>query len=73
MDIDKMIKCVQREIVMREKAYPRWVLQGKMNGAKAEEEIDQMKDVLKVLTAVRYNDSEVLKNLNSGSQTDLFL
>jgi hypothetical protein len=46
VSIDDQIKCVQREIGMRERVYPRWVEQKKMTQEKADYEIAAMKAVL---------------------------
>lgn len=40
------IRCLKREIAMRERAYPRWVLNGKMEQKQADREIAVMKAVL---------------------------
>jgi hypothetical protein len=46
ISIDDQIKCVQREIGMRERVYPGWVEKGKMRPEKADYEITAMKAVL---------------------------
>jgi hypothetical protein len=38
--------CVEREIRMRRRVYPRWVHQGKMNKGTAEREIALMQAIL---------------------------
>ena len=43
--IADMIKCVEREIGMRERVYPRWIEQKKMSQTKAEMEIATMKAI----------------------------
>ena len=47
--IDAQIKCVQREIEMRERVYPPRVREGKMNEHHAKREIATMKAVLHTL------------------------
>lgn len=47
--IDAQIRCVQREIKMRERVYPRWVEDQRMNKHHAAFEIDCMKAVLRTL------------------------
>ena len=42
INIDDMIKCVEREIGMRQRVYPRWVEQHKMSQEKADLEIRTM-------------------------------
>lgn len=49
------VACVEREIRMRQKVYPRWIGQGKMTQDKADHEIACMRAVL-----------ETLKGLQSG-------
>lgn len=44
--IDDMIKCVEREIGMRQRVYPRWVESKKMSQEKADYEIKCMEYVL---------------------------
>lgn len=43
------IKCVEREIGMRRKAYPRWIANGTMTEEKAHREITTMEAVLETL------------------------
>ena len=43
------IKCVLREIAMRERVYPKWVKDGRMKQESADYEIATMKDVLHTL------------------------
>lgn len=45
----EQIKCVKREIAMRERVYPRWVNAGRLVQSKADTEIAVMKAVLKTL------------------------
>lgn len=47
--IEAQIACVEREIAMRERAYPRWVTQLKMTQKKAEQEVAAMRAVLETL------------------------
>lgn len=39
------IRCVQREIAMRERVYPKWVKDGRMPSTKAADELAAMKAV----------------------------
>lgn len=50
--LDEQIKCVRREIAMRERVYPRWVEQKKMTQQKADAEILVMREVLATLETV---------------------
>lgn len=43
------VACVNREIAMRERAYPKWVTAGRMTQKKAEQEIRAMKAVQETL------------------------
>ena len=52
MTITEQIKCVEREIRMRERVYARWVGAGKMSAGKADYELRCMKAVLETLQAV---------------------
>ncbi len=47
--IEYQIRCVEREIAMRERVYPRWVEQHRMTQRKADEEIQAMRAVLETL------------------------
>ncbi len=46
---DEMIASVKREIMFREKCYPRWVQDKKMSQAKADYEIACMRAILELL------------------------
>ena len=47
--IEQMISCVEREIGMRERVYPRWVDQKKMLQATADQEMAGMRAVRDLL------------------------
>lgn len=47
--MDEMIACVEREIAMREKVYPRRIAQGMMKLERADREIEIMKAVSRTL------------------------
>lgn len=51
--IDEQIKCVEREIFMREQVYPGRVTKHKMSQEKADREIAAMTAVLATLKAAR--------------------
>lgn len=55
-----MIICVEREIKMRERVYPRWIAAGKMTQKKADFELDTMRHVLFFLqeNAPKENDKQ---------------
>lgn len=46
INIDEMIKCVEREIGLRQRVYPKWVAMKKMSQEKADLEIRTMTAVL---------------------------
>lgn len=50
--IRDQIRCVEREIAMRERAYPKWVAAGRMSHVMATAEIATMKEVLATLQRV---------------------
>jgi len=41
--IDEQIRCVEREIGMRERVYPRWIEAKRMTQKKADQEIEAMR------------------------------
>jgi len=43
--LDEQINCVEREIRLRQNAYPRWIEKGRMKQDKADREIETMKAV----------------------------
>lgn len=47
--LSEQLKCVRREIAMRERVYPRWVADRKMTQTKADAEIAAMKEVANTL------------------------
>ncbi len=46
----QMIRCIEREIAMRRKVYPRWVEAGRMRQETADEEIRVMEAVREALS-----------------------
>lgn len=50
--LEQQIACVKREISMRERVYPRWILAGKLSEGKAEFELEAMKAVLASLESM---------------------
>lgn len=50
--LEQQIACVRRELKMREKVYPRWVLEGRMTQEKATRETLSMHAVLATLEAL---------------------
>lgn len=52
IDLSQQLKCVEREIEMRNRVYPRWVASKKLTQAKADQEIAAMQAVAKTLRSV---------------------
>lgn len=52
IDLAAQIKCVEREIAMRERVYPRWISTGKTTPDKSAREIATMRAVLATLRQV---------------------
>lgn len=59
---DEMIKCLRRELAMRQRVYPRWVQQAKMKQRDADRELAAMQAVHDTLTkmveAIRHTASD---------------
>lgn len=53
VQLTDQIACVEREIKMRGRVYPRWVLQGKLTKAAADAEMLRMEAVLQSLVALK--------------------
>ena len=45
LDNAAKLACIQREIKMRERVYPRWVASGKMSQEKADLELEVMRAI----------------------------
>ena len=52
-NLDDCIAEAQREITLRERVYPRWVEGGKIKQAKADRQLEIMRDLRDDLTKVR--------------------
>lgn len=57
MTIDEQITCVKREINMRQRVYPKWVLGGKMSQQAADREVETMRAVLATLERVKMENT----------------
>jgi hypothetical protein len=53
--IDEQLKCVEREIGMRKRVYPRWVEGGRMTQVKADSEMKSMEAVADTLRGIQAN------------------
>lgn len=54
--IDEQVRCVEREISMRERVYPRWVEQKRMTEKKADQELEAMRAVLETLHNIQLTE-----------------
>ena len=57
--LDEQIASVQREIVMRNRVYKRWVADGRMTQDQASHEIACMEEVLRTLGEIRRKHDSV--------------
>ena len=57
MTIKEQLDCAKRELAMRERVYPRWVLQEKMDQKKADHEIACMKAIVATLKPLDEQES----------------
>lgn len=62
--IAEQIKCVTREIEIRKRVYPRFVLNGKMTQGQADKELNLMKAVYQTLILVE--QKHLLQPFNLG-------
>jgi len=53
VSIERRIACVEREIALRRRAYPRWVQAGRMTEHQADGEVAEMEAVLATLRGLR--------------------
>lgn len=53
LPIDLQIQCVQREISLRERVYPRFVERRTMTQERADYELKAMRDVLATLKSIK--------------------
>lgn len=51
--LEEQLACVRREISMRERCYPRWVIDKRLTQAKAEAELAGMRAVLRTLEGLQ--------------------
>ena len=59
-DISEQIKCIEREIEMRKRVYPRLIINGKMTQGQADRELNLMKHIYQTL--VRIDRHPFIKN-----------
>ena len=58
ISLEEMISCIEREIGMRERVYPRWVGQKKMLQTTADQELARMRAVRDLLMKIKCFPSE---------------
>lgn len=58
----RQIACIERELRMRRRVYPRWVEGGRMTADKSRQEIEDMEAVLATLRALPQEQGELLSN-----------
>lgn len=58
--IEQQIACVEREVKMRQRVYPRWVAAGNMSQGKADAELAAMQAVLVTLQSLPRNQGSLL-------------
>jgi hypothetical protein len=70
VSIREQRRCVERELTMRQKIYPRWVANGRMTAAEAAREIATMTAVLATLQSLpgSYAQEPVITPLYEGPQ-----
>jgi hypothetical protein len=60
VDAKKKLNCLEREIRMRIKVYPRWVAENKMDAAQAQYEIECMESIAADYRAIVERDEPKL-------------
>ena len=48
------LACAKRELAMRRTVYPKWIVQGRMNQGKADEEIQGMAAIVETIQKLFY-------------------
>lgn len=51
------IWCAKRELAMRERVYPKWVADGRMEQAKAAEELAGMRSIIQTLEVLAHKEA----------------
>ena len=64
--LENQIRCVQREIGLRERVYPKWVRDGKMKERVAQYEIEAMKAVLATLLDIEKGFTQLNSAMKGG-------
>lgn len=52
LGLDHQIRCVKREVYLRERVYPAFIRQGRLTETEADYQLRAMRSVLKTLEAV---------------------
>lgn len=51
--VTDLVECARRELALRERVYPRWIDQGKLDARKADHEIRCMRAIFERLDRIR--------------------
>lgn len=51
--IDDLVACAKRELRLRQRKYPEWVLAGRMKEQQSQHEIDCMQQIVETLEAMQ--------------------
>lgn len=54
ISIVDQLSCAKRELAMRQNVYPKWVRDGRMTQAKADDEIECMQSIVASLEKLKY-------------------
>lgn len=56
--LTEQLACIERELTLRRRVYPRWVAEGRMTSAKMHHELAAMEAVRETLTALLAREGE---------------
>ena len=60
-NIEGKLRCLRRELKLREKTYPRWVAEGRMAAAQAGYELDTLRQVVEDYSKLAEEKEPTLK------------
>lgn len=64
LPITEQLACAQRELRLRQRVYPRWVAEGKMDEVKLQRELSGMEAIVETLAALcRQEEAKVQPSL----------
>lgn len=67
--LDEQIACVEREIKMRERAYPRWVAEKRMTQKKADYELAAMRAVRETISGIFQSGQTITSHIAASTTT----